>query len=126
MGGEIWLDKDYDSGVPGCPGARFVVNLKFPPIDTSKEDLEKYQVDGESGGTGTTILSDGDTDLSLVPELPTELSVLFVDDDPILRKLFARTVKTVAPTWTFREASNGETALRLVETEHFDLIFVDM
>jgi CheY-like chemotaxis protein len=32
----------------------------------------------------------------------------------------------VAPGWSFREASNGETALRLVETEQFDLIFMDM
>jgi CheY-like chemotaxis protein len=51
---------------------------------------------------------------------------LFVDDDPVLRKLFIRTAKTVAPGWSFREASNGETALRLVETESFDLIFMDM
>lgn len=53
-------------------------------------------------------------------------SVLFVDDDPILRKLFSRTVRTVAPEWTIREAANGETALQLVETENFDLIFMDM
>jgi response regulator RpfG family c-di-GMP phosphodiesterase len=59
-------------------------------------------------------------------ELPSKLRVLFCDDDPILRKLFKRTAKTVAPEWTFREASNGETALKLVETEEFDLIFIDM
>ena len=60
-------------------------------------------------------------------ELPDKLSVLFVDDDPILRKLFMRTTKTVAPNWEIREASNGETALRIIESgEHFDLIFVDM
>jgi len=61
-------------------------------------------------------------------DLPEKLSVLFVDDDPILRKLFARTIKTVAPNWEIREAANGETAVRLttVEGMHFDLIFMDM
>jgi CheY-like chemotaxis protein len=58
--------------------------------------------------------------------LPEHLSVLFVDDDPILRKLFARTIRTVAPSWEIREASNGEVALKLVDEYHFDLIFVDM
>ena len=29
------------------------------------------------------------------------------------------------PDWHIREAANGETALRLVETEEFDLIFMD-
>jgi CheY-like chemotaxis protein len=32
----------------------------------------------------------------------------------------------VVPGWTVREAGNGETALRLTEEEHFDVIFVDM
>ena len=58
--------------------------------------------------------------------LPSKVRVLFVDDDPILRKLFKRTAKTVAPEWYFREASNGETALKLVDEEEFDLIFMDM
>jgi CheY-like chemotaxis protein len=35
-------------------------------------------------------------------------------------------VRTVAPSWTIREAANGETALRLVDKEKFDLIFMDM
>jgi len=52
--------------------------------------------------------------------------VLFVDDDPILRKLFSRTVRTVAPDWSIREAANGEAALKLVDSESFDLIFMDM
>ena len=31
MGADIWLDESFDSGVPGCPGARFVVDLNEPP-----------------------------------------------------------------------------------------------
>lgn len=43
----------------------------------------------------------------------------------IIRKLFIRTVKRIAPGWNIQEACNGETALHLVETNDFDLIFID-
>ena len=33
MDGEISLDDDFDSGMPGCPGSRFVINLKSPRIE---------------------------------------------------------------------------------------------
>ena len=46
--------------------------------------------------------------------LPEGLSVLIVDDDVILRKLFTRAIKRVAPTWTIQQAESGETALRRV------------
>jgi CheY-like chemotaxis protein len=125
MDGEIRLDLDYDSGVAGFPGTRFIVNLKQPPIDPKDIHLfhiENGAIDQDTGETG--LLSDDEE--SLPVELPESLSVLFVDDDPILRKLFTRTLRTVAPKWTIREAANGETALRLVETDSFDLIFMDM
>jgi CheY-like chemotaxis protein len=60
-----------------------------------------------------------------VVELPENLSVLFVDDDLILRKLFSRSVAKAAPTWKIQEAANGETALKLVDSEPYDLIFMD-
>jgi CheY-like chemotaxis protein len=57
--------------------------------------------------------------------LPKELSVLFVDDDRVLRKLFSRSIKRSLPGWKVQETSSGETAIRLVDTESFDLIFMD-
>jgi CheY-like chemotaxis protein len=60
-----------------------------------------------------------------------------VDDDLVLRKLFSRTIRSILPGWTVREAANGETAIRLVEdgtssisrgdgpSSSYDLIFVD-
>lgn len=178
MGGELYLDDDYDSGIEGFPGTRFVVDLKKPPIDhpaghgesqselnlTMEEPSPKHILTkafgSEGNGTATTEPQgeDGsDNEVLSVTKLPTDviatpppspatsaagsaiqspqsqplvlpegLSVLFVDDDPILRKLFCRTIRKVAPEWTFREAANGETALRLVETEEFSLIFMDM
>jgi CheY-like chemotaxis protein len=60
-----------------------------------------------------------------VVQLPENLSVIFVDDDLILRKLFSRSVATAAPTWKIQEAAIGLTALRLVDSEPSDLIFMD-
>ena len=57
--------------------------------------------------------------------LPEDISVLFVDDDAVLRKLFMRGIRRVAPTWKIQEASSGETALQLCEANNFDLIFMD-
>lgn len=37
-----------------------------------------------------------------------------------------RTINTVVPNWSVREAASGETALRLIEDTTFDVIFVDM
>jgi hypothetical protein len=37
MGGEIYLDNAYDSGITGHPGSRFVIDLKVCPIEHSTE-----------------------------------------------------------------------------------------
>jgi CheY-like chemotaxis protein len=131
MGGEISLDNDYDSGVPGCIGTRIVVDLITEPIDSNhlhEYDSSWHELDHEADSGETAGLTLSEDEESFRPEqtLPEKLSVLFVDDDAILRKLFMRTVLTVAPHWDIREASNGETALRLVDSHHFDLIFMDM
>ena len=120
MDGRIWLDESYNSGVDGCPGTRFVVDLKTPPICldsvTSQTVVEMSEEDRSES------VCDLDDTLQ---ELPKELSVLFVDDDFVLRKLFSRAVKRIATEWNIQEAANGETALRLVDTQKFDLIFLD-
>ena len=33
MGATISLDRTYDSGIEGCPGTRFVIDLQRPPVD---------------------------------------------------------------------------------------------
>jgi hypothetical protein len=120
MGASLTLDNDFDSGVPNCPGTRFVLHLK----ETSME-LERGR---ESNGHGDHSMDKflSQRELNLQDDvLPKNLKVLFVDDDSMLRRMFARVLERCAPTWTIREASNGETALRIVEQERFDLIFVD-
>ena len=147
--GEILLDESYESGIQGSPGARFVVKLNMPaiqtPINTSFTD--RYaQADSSANSSGeresgTATWPAGepiDPPASLLPE---ELSVLFVDDDAILRKLFIRSIHKVCPNWTIRGASSGEEALRLMSESQkqpcvdeeqgspqqcpFDLVFID-
>eukprot|EP00977_Amphora_coffeiformis_P001528 scaffold296_cov102-Amphora_coffeaeformis.AAC.16 len=119
LGGDLRLDPDFNSGFEGNPGTRFVVSLRTEPIE--HDDYRAATV--ETGETSETAVL---LDESSRGSLPEQLNVLFVDDDPILRKLFSRTIRTVAPGWSIREAANGETALRLIENQHFDLIFMDM
>lgn len=163
LGGEIYLDENYDSGIEGCPGARFVISLMKRPLsddviaDHTKTHLLK---DGAvrsslrsrtSGDSTGSISTEGTINMLSTFNLPESLSVLFVDDDAMLRKvsaclqdserpilsvisgcllplllqLFSRSLKRAMPGWRIREAANGETALRLVESEDFDLIFMD-
>jgi signal transduction histidine kinase/CheY-like chemotaxis protein len=124
LNGDIWLDETYDSGVKDSPGVRFSIRLKTPPL--SSEDKPLSSDEGGMGSDGELIQSRNDTTKTkLVLELPENLSVLFVDDDLVLRKLFSRSISKAAPTWKIDEAVNGETALRLVDLEPYDLIFMD-
>jgi signal transduction histidine kinase/CheY-like chemotaxis protein len=125
--GDIRLDETYDSGVKDSPGARFVIRLNTPPLPSE----DRVPQSSSKGGTGSISgegvhQHDGNDEISTtLIELPENLSVLFVDDDRILRKLFSRSVAKAAPTWKIQEAANGETALKLVGSEPYDLIFMD-
>jgi signal transduction histidine kinase/CheY-like chemotaxis protein len=124
--GDIWLDESYDSGVKDSPGARFVIRLNTPPL-SSDAILQSSSKGGTSSSSSSRefIQSENDIISTKVVKLPENLSVLFVDDDLVLRKLFSRSVTKAAPTWKIHEAANGETALRLVDSEAYDLIFMD-
>jgi len=135
MGGDIYLDDDdYDSGIPNCPGTRFTIALNQEPI------AEEYtSIAFRTISSGTIVAADDATtnnnnssnsDFQSFSLLPDALSILFVDDDVIIRKMFSRAVKRVAPTWKVQEASNGETALSMVRdsltaADPIDLIFMD-
>ena len=151
--GDIWLDDTYDSGIDGCPGARFVVRLNSIPLPMSQfdrsvsfsvedshieEDKLTIPVHEENTENGQ---NDGSTStrIDFQLELPTNLNVLFVDDDLMLRKLFIRAVKKVAPNWDIKEAASGESAIKMFEEYNnggdvsqtkedvsFDLVFMDM
>jgi signal transduction histidine kinase/CheY-like chemotaxis protein len=131
MGGTIALDDMYDSGVPGCPGSRFVIHLKKHPItidDTTLENFSSGEGVGRSLMKDVSMLSfDENRVLGKEATLPATLTVLFVDDDMVLRKLFTRSLRRICPDWNIHEASNGESALVMVQEDvnKFQLIFVD-
>jgi signal transduction histidine kinase/CheY-like chemotaxis protein len=127
MKGDIWLDKTYDSGMEGCPGTRFVVELKTPTVtlDTMAEESYEEHIKEENGVVLEVKNSGEESVTAPLLELPEKLSVLFVDDDLMLRKLFARAVRNAMPEWDVQEAASGETALRFVDKQSFDLIFLD-
>jgi signal transduction histidine kinase/CheY-like chemotaxis protein len=118
MEGDIYLDESFESGIEGSPGARIVVCLKTPP----EQDAAR-EIDLPDAEKGLAI----EENIAIVATYPLaeHLSVLFVDDDRILRKLASRSIKKIRPHWNIREAASGEIALQLVETESFDLIFMD-
>jgi CheY-like chemotaxis protein len=129
MGGEIYLDDSYDSGFKGHPGARIVINLKQNPEYTSDPVLLASDHDSETDvesnfARGSSRLFSSGLDEHVVA-LPEGMSVLFVDDDRILRKQGVRAMERIAPSWKCREAASGETALQIVEEESFDFIFMD-
>jgi signal transduction histidine kinase/CheY-like chemotaxis protein len=129
MQGEITLDEKYVSGMEGCPGSRFIIKLNTPVVLLDSIDLEtnELSLDGTSHTEDESIPMDQKISIhdSLPNELPANLSVLFVDDDMMLRKLFSRSIRKLMPSWKFQEAGNGETSLKLVNEETFDLIFMD-
>ena len=84
--------------------------------------LADIEVGSNPGGSNK---EEEEEDGNQIKVLPDGLSVLFVDDDMVLRKLFARSIRRACPTWNVQEASNGETALVLAGNENFDVIFVD-
>ena len=152
MGGDVWLDETYNSGLEGRPGARFVIDLrKAPLLDDLSVVMEgdksskaaSFDNNIEAPGLGDRIhtssrekLPEPAQDLSEVLILPKELRILVVDDDTTLRKLLVRAVHRIAPQWEIEQAASGEAAIRLIEEiggndddgdsiSRFDLIFMD-
>ena len=122
LGADLALDDAFESGVEGCPGTRFTLRLNLAPVVDMGPivDLEEYKETNSLRGVREDIVS-----ALLSMELPDSMSILFVDDDTVLRKMFTRALRRIAPKWDISEASNGETALRLVDSNSFDLIFMD-
>ena len=117
MQGDIWLDESFETGIKGRPGSRIVIDLKKSP--TLSDAKENSMLISTRALSDDAFLEEG------WAPLPTSLNILFVDDDRILRKLGLRTMAKLVPSWNVREASSGETALQLLKTESFDIIFMD-
>lgn len=143
MGSQIQLDNSYHSGVEGCPGTRFEICLNTPNMSLKEateittvssrefEDSKSYLTQDDPAfiapnqGEETSSRLSSEPILEGVSTLPETFSILFVDDDHIVRKMFTRAVRRVAPGWTIMEAANGEKALLMVASHKFDLIMMD-
>lgn len=130
MGAAISLDENFHSGVEGCPGTRFVLRLNQPPLEIEK----RLEQETEKAISGPSISNGEAAAKAMLAEegshchaatLPETLSVLVVDDDTMIRKMFRRAALRTAPNWEIEEACNGETALVITETRKFDVIFLD-
>lgn len=124
MGGEISLDETYICGYKSAPGTRIVIDLKKKPYVEGHDQEPKIhpnhfpEVEAKKGD----IVSGSDEQALL---LLVKMSLLFVDDDRILRKQATRAIGNLMPDWTVREAASGEAALTIADQEHFDIIFMD-
>lgn len=66
MEASLSLDDNFESGIPGCPGTCFVLELNRPPLEIEH---------------GMSVLDNSDgMSTSFREDLPANLSVLFVDD----------------------------------------------
>ncbi|GKY92170.1 hypothetical protein MPSEU_000188300 [Mayamaea pseudoterrestris] len=139
MDGDIRLDDTYRSSIDGCPGCRFIVNLKTRPVTLESSRFLEELNDEEEGirilSAASAAMNKQDSGhlkaslLSVDTALPDTLSALFVDDDFILRKLFVRSIKRCRPNWAICEAASGEAALQLIQdrgpNNTFDVVFLD-
>jgi len=145
MGGSMYVDERYKSGVKGQPGTRIVIELNRAPIPARNESTPflisalpqrsatpRFSDEGsgtEHFASTRTIGTDSECTDSVPTtapgSLPPTASVLFVDDDRIIRKLASRAMAKALPGWLIREAASGETALSLTEAQDFDIIFMD-
>lgn len=125
MDGSIELDNDFESGIEGCPGAKFDIKIKCKILKMEEDAILNNDSTAEDK-TDEMSTSGNSIGCEMSADLPTSLNVLFVDDDVILRKLFSRSLKRVRPDWTISEAASGEKAIKMAEEgEKFDIIFLD-
>lgn len=124
MGGDIRLDQSYTSGVEGSPGARFAILTNRPQLQLEDEDASNDQTESQRASVPSN--HECAQPSNEKEKLPEFCSVLFVDDDTLLRRLFSRSLSKAKPKWSIEQASNGESAIELASSSGpYDVIFMD-
>jgi CheY-like chemotaxis protein len=155
MGGEITVDSPWNDG---HSGACFSFTITAPLAETEDSDIDTFEsavehVPGETSSVPTSlqmtdiemgvsrsmVLDQKSLEESLLFEqkdekdylLPSDWSVLVVDDVPLNRKIIIRKLKAGGPfkdySWTFDNAIHGEEALLMIrEKEEKDGSFYDL
>lgn len=125
MKGEVFLNKDYCSGIPERPGAQFVVRLphkrkrRTPPSIVLKEALASVATKEMLHSARKSL------NISSKSQLRGKFNILVVDDDKIGQKMLVRRFGRSFPEATVECAISGELALDMVETKRYDLITMD-
>jgi len=141
MGGNISLDESYRSGYKNAPGTSIVIDLNKPPdeldsaTELGKDNWDEENTEGMSSvdqhyaQQPSITIPKGEFPVlvppSVIDGIPQNLSLLFVDDDRILRKQGTRAIKMLSPEWRVHEAASGEACLQMTENDNFDIIFID-
>jgi hypothetical protein len=123
MNGDIgWMKISIAaSRMPGS--TRFVIDLNTAPLNFDSKALDAYELSNTPNGFAAPVQDGGGVDDTVTVRREFRIrscQCFFVDDDCV-RKLFTRSLQRIAPDWNLTEASNGETALRLVGSQEFDL-----
>ncbi|CAB9501603.1 respiration control sensor protein ArcB [Seminavis robusta] len=136
------VDSGSDSNPASLPSSQsHPLFLKKPSseLDPNQSSQPQQPFKINSGGSESNATTDNSSNQKQTPrpldapkanqeELPEGLSILFVDDDPMIRKLTVRALKRVAPaSWTTHEASSGEMALEMCHNndQEYSIIFLD-
>jgi len=141
MGGAINFNKDYHSGIPGKPGAQFVVILPLNQLlaqDYEGNALHNVQafnalsaaVIASGGGTGNA--KDLKEKLGRRRSLKGaklrvhgKYRLLIVDDDKMNRKIFRKRFSRLFPEAIIDDEDDGSGALETTKTQHYDIICMD-
>jgi len=108
MHGKLKLDESYNSGIPGRPGARFIIEIPLPKVEE----------------TSVEITASAPTTLDEASALQKEhLRAMIIDDDALVRVVTRRRLNRLFPNLKTIEVASGEAALS--KGVNFDLIFVD-
>ncbi|CAB9531830.1 Histidine kinase (Partial), partial [Seminavis robusta] len=136
------VDSGSDSNPASLPSSQsHPLFLKKPSseLDPNQSSQPQQPFKINSGGSESNATTENSSNQKQTPrpldapkanqeELPEGLSILFVDDDPMIRKLTVRALKRVAPaSWTTHEASSGEMALEMCHNndQEYSIIFLD-
>ena len=110
--------------VPG-EGSTFTLTLPLPraraPLDPA---LSPSARDGRHAPLGDAPLAEGDGDRLMTTELPRSPRVLLVEDNVVNRAVAEGMLTTLG--YHVSIATNGQEALDRLETEPFDLVFMDV
>ena len=140
MGGTIEFNREYHSGIEGCPGAQFIVILPVNSVLALDHVGNAIHSVSAYSAVSAAVIANKSAAFNLKKRLisqPTQnkatnnlymngkFRLLIVDDDKMNRKIFRRRFSRLFPQGTIEDADSGEKAIELTSVQHYDIIFID-